>query len=62
MIVCRCDTTASILTRVYKFPHYIKTAISYDAFSNLKETRTWHKPMVANYLDKHYDKVSTVAR
>lgn len=46
--------------RFYKFPHYIETTtfgISCDAFANLKETLTRHKPMVAEYLDKNYDRV-----
>ncbi|KAJ3576812.1 hypothetical protein NP233_g168 [Leucocoprinus birnbaumii] len=45
--------------RFYKFPHYIETTtfgISCDAFANLKETLTRHKPMVAEYLDKNYDR------
>lgn len=43
----------------YKFPHYIETTtfgISCDAFANLKETLTRHKSMVAEYLDKNYDR------
>lgn len=47
-------------SRFYKFPHYIETTtfgISCDAFANLKETLTRHKPMVAEYLDKNYDRV-----
>ncbi|KAA1472610.1 mo25 protein [Dentipellis sp. KUC8613] len=43
----------------YKFPHYIETTtfgISCDAYSSLKETLTRHKPMVAEYLDKNYDR------
>ncbi|PFH48065.1 hypothetical protein AMATHDRAFT_66277 [Amanita thiersii Skay4041] len=43
----------------YKFPHYIETTtfgISCDAFANLKETLTRHKPMVAEYLDRNYDR------
>lgn len=43
----------------YKFPHYIENTtfgISCDAFANLKETLTRHKPMVADYLDKNYDR------
>lgn len=50
--------------RFYKFPHYIETTtfgISCDAFANLKETLTRHKPMVAEYLDKNYDRVRVVA-
>ena len=47
--------------RFYKFPHYIETTtfgISCDAYTNLKETLTRHKTMVAEYLDKNYDRVS----
>ncbi|KAI6008630.1 mo25 protein [Pisolithus marmoratus] len=43
----------------YMFPHYIETTsfgVSCDAFANLKETLTRHKPMVAEYLDKNYDR------
>jgi len=43
----------------YKFPHYIESTtfgISCDAYTNLKETLTRHKPMVAEYLDKNYDR------
>ncbi|VDB91696.1 unnamed protein product [Peniophora sp. CBMAI 1063] len=43
----------------YKFPHYIETTtfdISTDAYSSLKDTLTRHKPMVAEYLDKNYDR------
>ncbi|KXN85887.1 Calcium-binding protein 39 [Leucoagaricus sp. SymC.cos] len=43
----------------YKFPHLIETTTfgtSCDAFANLKETLTRHKPMVAEYLDKNYDR------
>lgn len=43
----------------YKFPHYIETTtfgISCDAYTNLKETLTRHKTMVADYLDKNYDR------
>lgn len=50
-----------ILLRFYTFPHYIETTtfgISCDAFANLKETLTRHKPMVAEYLDRNYDRVS----
>ena len=48
------------VTRFYKFPHYIETTtfgISCDAYTNLKETLTRHKTMVAEYLDKNYDRV-----
>ncbi|KAK2463948.1 hypothetical protein APHAL10511_003999 [Amanita phalloides] len=43
----------------YKFPHYIEAmtfGIACDAFANLKETLTRHKPMVAEYLEKNYDR------
>ncbi|KAJ2971455.1 hypothetical protein NUW54_g12503 [Trametes sanguinea] len=43
----------------YKFPHYIESTtfgISCDAYTNLKETLTRHKAMVAEYLDKNYDR------
>ncbi|KAF9451430.1 mo25 protein [Macrolepiota fuliginosa MF-IS2] len=43
----------------YNFPHFIETTtfgISCDAFANLKETLTRHKPMVAEYLDKNYER------
>jgi calcium binding protein 39 len=49
-----------LANRFYTFPHYIETTtfgISCDAFANLKETLTRHKPMVAEYLDKNYDRV-----
>ena len=49
--------------RFYKFPNYIESTtfgISCDAFANLKETLTRHKPMVAEYLDKNYDRASDV--
>ena len=45
--------------RFYAFPHYIETTtfgISCDAYTNLKETLTKHKPMVAEYLEKNYDR------
>ncbi|KAI0300524.1 mo25 protein [Multifurca ochricompacta] len=43
----------------YKYPHYIETTtfgISTDAYTSLKETLTRHKPVVAEYLDKNYDR------
>ncbi|KAF8511466.1 mo25 protein [Gautieria morchelliformis] len=43
----------------YSFPHYIEErtfGISCDAFANYKETLTRHKPMVAEYLEKNYDR------
>jgi len=49
----------TLLHRFYNFPHYIETTtfgISCDAFANFKETLTRHKPMVADYLDKNYDR------
>lgn len=45
--------------KFYNYPNYIETTtfgISCDAFANLKETLTKHKPMVADYLDKNYDR------
>ncbi|KAG6806142.1 hypothetical protein H0H92_012524, partial [Tricholoma furcatifolium] len=50
------------LSLFYEFPRYIETTtfgISCDAFANLKETLTRHKPMVADYLDKNYDRFFT---
>lgn len=47
------------MRRFYKYPHYIETTtfgISTDAYTSLKETLTRHKPMVAEYLDKNYDR------
>ena len=44
----------------YMFPHYIETTtfgISCDAYTNLRETLTRHKTMVADYLDKNYERV-----
>ncbi|KAF8518697.1 mo25 protein [Hysterangium stoloniferum] len=43
----------------YLFPHFIEErtfGISCDAFANYKETLTRHKPMVAEYLEKNYDR------
>ncbi|EIN04641.1 mo25 protein [Punctularia strigosozonata HHB-11173 SS5] len=43
----------------YMFPHYIENTtfgISCDAYTNLKETLTRHKTMVAEYLEKNYDR------
>jgi len=43
----------------YSFPHYIETTtfgISCDAYTNLKDTLTKHKPMVAEYLEKNYER------
>ncbi|KZP13550.1 Mo25-like protein [Athelia psychrophila] len=45
--------------KFYTFPNFIETTtfgISCDAFANLKETLTRHKSMVAEYLDKNYDR------
>lgn len=53
------------LRRFYMFPHYIETTtfgISCDAYGNLKETLTRHKTMVAEYLDKNYERVSPIVR
>jgi calcium binding protein 39 len=49
-------------SRFYMFPHYIETTtfgISCDAYTNLKETLTRHKTMVADFLDKNYDRFFT---
>ncbi|PCH38918.1 mo25 protein [Wolfiporia cocos MD-104 SS10] len=46
----------------YQFPVYIESTtfgVSCDAFANLKETLTRHKTMVADYLDKNYDRFFT---
>ncbi|KAG9311419.1 mo25 protein [Chiua virens] len=43
----------------YSFPNHIEATsfgVSCDAFANLKDTLTRHKPMVAEYLDKNYDR------
>ncbi|ORY34730.1 putative transcriptional repressor [Naematelia encephala] len=43
----------------YTFPTYIENStfgISCDAFANMKETLTRHKPMVAQYLEANYDR------
>lgn len=56
------DQLAKILLysdQFYMFPHYIETTsfgVSCDAFASLKETLTRHKPMVADYLDKNYER------
>ncbi|KAF8907811.1 Mo25-like protein [Hymenopellis radicata] len=58
----RHESLAKILLnsdQFYTFPNYIESTtfgISCDAFSNLKETLTRHKPMVATYLETHYDR------
>jgi calcium binding protein 39 len=44
---------------LYSFPHYIedtKFGVSCDAFANFKEILTRHKSMVAEYLEKNYDR------
>ena len=56
-----CSNASWVPCRFYRFPHYIETTtfgISCDAYTNLKETLTRHKTMVAEYLDKNYDRVS----
>lgn len=55
------SSASSLHYRFYMFPHYIETTtfgISCDAYTNLKETLTKHKPMVAEFLEKNYDRVS----
>ncbi|KAK0563484.1 Hym1p [Tilletia horrida] len=62
----RHESLAQILLesdRFYSFPDYIEKTtfgISCDAFSNFKETLTRHKPMVAAYLEKNYDRFFTM--
>lgn len=49
----------------YNFPLYIEGTtfgVSCDAYTNLKETLTRHKPMVADFLDKNYDRVRIFTR
>ena len=49
-------------TRFYDFLHYIESSrfeVSCDAYANLKETLTRHKPMVAEFLDNNYDRFFT---
>ncbi|UZJ52661.1 hypothetical protein CBS101457_001981 [Exobasidium rhododendri] len=49
--------------RFYTFPDHIEKTtfgISCDAFANFKETLTRHKGMVAEYLEKNYDKFFTM--
>jgi calcium binding protein 39 len=49
--------------RFYTFPDHIEKTtfgVSCDAFANFKETLTRHKGMVAEYLEKNYDKVSSI--
>jgi calcium binding protein 39 len=48
-----------LFVRFYNYPHYIESTtfgISTDAYTSLKETLTRHKSMVAEYLDKNYDR------
>ncbi len=50
---------AGVFRRFYNYPHYIESTtfgISTDAYTSLKETLTRHKPIVAEYLDKNYDR------
>jgi calcium binding protein 39 len=50
------------LPRFYSFPHFIEDTtfgISCDAFANFKELLTRHKQMVADYLEKNYDRFFT---
>lgn len=49
--------------RFYTFPDYIEKTtfgVSCDAFANFKETLTRHKAMVADYLEKNYDRFFTM--
>ncbi|CAO1612812.1 unnamed protein product [Parajaminaea phylloscopi] len=49
--------------KFYTFPDYIEKTtfgVSCDAFANFKETLTKHKAMVADYLEKNYDRFFTM--
>ena len=51
--------TDLLFKSLYSFPHYIedtKFGVSCDAFANFKEILTRHKSMVAEYLEKNYDR------
>ena len=51
--------------RFYTFTDHIEKTtfgVSCDAFANFKETLTKHKGMVAEYLEKNYDKVGPLKR
>lgn len=55
----RCSLPLCSLSRFYLFPDYIEKTtfgVSCDAFANFKETLTRHKGMVAEYLEKNYDR------
>jgi len=55
----RALTVKLTISRLYSFPHYVedtKFGVSCDAFANFKEILTRHKPMVAEYLEKNYDR------
>ncbi|PWN30191.1 Mo25-like protein [Jaminaea rosea] len=58
----RHETLAKTLLysdKFYTFPDYIEKTtfgVSCDAFANFKETLTKHKAMVAEYLEKNYDR------
>jgi hypothetical protein len=56
--------THPVFRRFYMYPHYIETTtfgVSCDAYTNLKETLTKHKTIVAEFLDKNYDRVSSIS-
>ncbi|KAF8492507.1 calcium binding protein 39, isoform CRA_a [Gautieria morchelliformis] len=60
LLLCGVHSIAYLVFKFYSFPHYIEErtfGISCDAFANYKETLTRHKPMVAEYLEKNYDRV-----
>ncbi|RXK35187.1 calcium binding protein 39 [Tremella mesenterica] len=58
----RYEALAHILLysdQFYTFPNYIENTtfgISCDAFANMKDCLTKHKPMVAQFLDVNYDR------
>lgn len=63
-LFCKFSPCGAQLTqptrRFYTFPDHIEKTtfgVSCDAFANFKETLTRHKPMVAEYLEKNYDRV-----
>lgn len=55
----RADRDPRPPLRFYTFPDYIEKTtfgVSCDAFANFKETLTKHKTMVAEYLEKNYER------
>lgn len=60
----RHEALAKILlysTKFYQFFDYVEMStfdIASDAFATFKEILTKHKPMVADFLESHYDQAS----